>query len=77
MGIAPSGDGATSTEQLGPEETEDDEEESVVHHTASIGDVEVRYDISFEEHILVVFVVCLSLVLIKTLRNKKPTRLIS
>ncbi|URE22968.1 ankyrin repeat domain-containing protein [Musa troglodytarum] len=40
MGIAPSGDGATSTEQLGPEETEDDEEESVVHHTASIGDVE-------------------------------------
>ncbi|CAL9037841.1 unnamed protein product [Musa banksii] len=40
MGIAPSGDGATSTEQFGPEETEDDEEESVVHHTASIGDVE-------------------------------------
>ncbi|RRT52678.1 hypothetical protein B296_00040637 [Ensete ventricosum] len=40
MGIAPSGDGATSTEQLGPEETEDNEEESVVHHTASIGDVE-------------------------------------
>lgn len=43
MGVGPSDDGVTSTELSGPEEAEDGgyEDESIVHHTASIGDVEV------------------------------------
>lgn len=43
MGIAPSEEAATSTELSGPEETEEEADygdESIVHHTASIGDVE-------------------------------------
>ncbi|CAL9199790.1 unnamed protein product [Musa hybrid cultivar] len=42
MGVGPSDDGVTSTELSGPEEAEDGgyEDESIVHHTASIGDVE-------------------------------------
>lgn len=38
------GEAATTTELSGPEETEEDageEDESIVHHTASVGDVEV------------------------------------
>lgn len=44
MGVGPSGEAANSSELSGPEETEEeagDEDESVVHHTASIGDAEV------------------------------------
>lgn len=43
MGLAASGDAATSVENSGQEETEDvgNEDESIVHHTASVGDVEV------------------------------------
>ena len=44
MGIGSSGEAATSTEHSGPEEAEEEggyEDESVVHHMASIGDVEV------------------------------------
>lgn len=44
MGMPTSGEAASSTELSGPEEAEDEsgyEDESVVHHTASIGDVEV------------------------------------
>ncbi|RRT75222.1 hypothetical protein B296_00022260 [Ensete ventricosum] len=43
MGVGLAGDGVTSTELSGPEEAEDEggyEDESIVHHTASIGDVE-------------------------------------
>ncbi|KAH7518214.1 hypothetical protein FEM48_Zijuj09G0147800 [Ziziphus jujuba var. spinosa] len=42
MGLAASGDAATSVENSGQEETEDvgNEDESIVHHTASVGDVE-------------------------------------
>ncbi|KAI4305047.1 hypothetical protein L6164_028437 [Bauhinia variegata] len=42
MGLPPSGDASASTENSGPDETEDpeNEDESLVHHTASIGDVE-------------------------------------
>ncbi|XP_010909898.1 ankyrin repeat domain-containing protein 2B isoform X2 [Elaeis guineensis] len=42
MGIGSSGEAATSTELSGPEEAEEGgyEDESVVHHMASIGDVE-------------------------------------
>ncbi|XP_038985792.1 ankyrin repeat domain-containing protein 2A-like isoform X3 [Phoenix dactylifera] len=43
MGIGSSGEAATSTELSGPEEAEEEggyEDESVVHHMASIGDVE-------------------------------------
>ena len=42
MGLAVSG-GATSSELLGPDEAEpgNEEVESIIHHTASIGDVEV------------------------------------
>jgi len=49
MGIPPtSGEAAASSENSGPEETEDGftedgctEDESIVHHTASVGDIEV------------------------------------
>jgi hypothetical protein len=43
MGLSVSGDAATSAEHSGPDEAEDlsSEEESIVHHTASVGDVEV------------------------------------
>ena len=44
MGIPTSGEAASSTELSRPEEAEEEtgyEDESVVHHTASIGDVEV------------------------------------
>nr|AFK38221.1 unknown [Medicago truncatula] len=43
MGIPPtSGDAAASSENSGPDETEDvgTEDESIVHHTASVGDIE-------------------------------------
>ncbi|KAL4203057.1 hypothetical protein AMTRI_Chr02g266660 [Amborella trichopoda] len=43
MGIGAAGEAATSTEQSGPEEAEEEggyEDESTVHHTASVGDVE-------------------------------------
>ncbi|KAK4557125.1 hypothetical protein RGQ29_007050 [Quercus rubra] len=42
MGLAVSGDAATSAEHSGPDEAEDlsNEDESIVHHTASVGDVE-------------------------------------
>ena len=44
MGLATSADAAASAENSGPDETEDlGEDESIVHHTASIGDVEVRH----------------------------------
>jgi hypothetical protein len=44
MGIPPdSGDAVASSEKSGPDKTEDmrNEDESIVHHTAIIGDVEV------------------------------------
>ncbi|CAL2279984.1 unnamed protein product [Prunus armeniaca] len=42
MGLAVPGDAATSADNSGPEEVEDagNEDESIVHHTASVGDVE-------------------------------------
>ncbi|XP_077216431.1 ankyrin repeat domain-containing protein 2B-like [Tasmannia lanceolata] len=43
MGLPTSGEAATSTELSGPEEAEEEtgyEDESTVHHTASVGDVE-------------------------------------
>uniref|UniRef100_A0A803NH40 STI1/HOP DP domain-containing protein n=1 Tax=Cannabis sativa TaxID=3483 RepID=A0A803NH40_CANSA len=42
MGLAVSGDAATSTEKAGTEEAEEagNDDESIVHHTASVGDVE-------------------------------------
>ncbi|XP_058110839.1 ankyrin repeat domain-containing protein 2A-like [Magnolia sinica] len=43
MGLGASGEAATSTELSGPDEAEEEaayEDESVVHHTASVGDVE-------------------------------------
>ncbi|GFS37015.1 ankyrin repeat-containing 2B [Actinidia rufa] len=42
MGLAVSGEAATSTENYGSEETEEpgNEDESIVHNTASVGDVE-------------------------------------
>ena len=45
MGLAVSGDAATSAEHSGPDEAEDlsNEDESIVHHTASVGDVEVLH----------------------------------
>lgn len=44
MGLAASGDGAPSAENSGQEETEEvgNDDESIVHQTASVGDVEVR-----------------------------------
>lgn len=49
MGLAVSGDAAASAENSGPDETEElgNEDESVVHQTASVGDVEVRHSTSF------------------------------
>ena len=43
MGLAVSGDGATSADNAGADEAEElgNEDESIVHHTASVGDVEV------------------------------------
>ncbi|CAL5328775.1 unnamed protein product [Camellia sinensis] len=42
MGVAVTGDAATSTENSGPDEAEEpgNDDESIVHHTASVGDVE-------------------------------------
>ncbi|KAM7470371.1 hypothetical protein LguiA_008554 [Lonicera macranthoides] len=42
MGLAVTGDAVTPTENSGPDETEElgNEDESIVHHTASVGDVE-------------------------------------
>lgn len=43
MGLPVSGDVATSAENSGPDEAEEgNEDESIVHHTASVGDVEVH-----------------------------------
>ena len=43
MGLAVAGEATTSTENSGPKETEEpgNDDESIVHHTASVGDVEV------------------------------------
>lgn len=43
MGLPTPGDAAASSENSGPDETEDvgNEDESIVHQTASVGDVEV------------------------------------
>lgn len=43
MGLAATGDPATSADNAGPDEAEDagNDDESIVHHTASVGDVEV------------------------------------
>lgn len=42
MGLAVSGEPATSAENSGADEAEEvGEDDSIVHHTASIGDVEV------------------------------------
>lgn len=48
MGIGVSGEAATSAEISGPEEAEEAgyEDESIVHHTASTGDVEVLWMIA-------------------------------
>ncbi|KAF8398631.1 hypothetical protein HHK36_017562 [Tetracentron sinense] len=46
MGLAASGEAATSAELSGPDEAEEEvgtEDESIVHHTASVGDVEVLH----------------------------------
>ncbi|MGV7989069.1 hypothetical protein PJP10_32370, partial [Mycobacterium kansasii] len=46
MGLGASGEAATSTELSGPDEAEEEaayEDESVVHQTASAGDVEVLF----------------------------------
>lgn len=45
MGLAVTGDAAASSEHSGPDETEEvgNEDESIVHQTASVGDVEVRH----------------------------------
>ncbi|KAF5947091.1 hypothetical protein HYC85_017319 [Camellia sinensis] len=42
MGLAVAGEPATSAENAGPDEIEEPgiEDESIVHHTASVGDVE-------------------------------------
>ncbi|XP_052191970.1 ankyrin repeat domain-containing protein 2B isoform X2 [Diospyros lotus] len=44
MGLAVAGESATSAENSGPDETEEpgNEDESIVHRTASVGDVEVK-----------------------------------
>lgn len=49
MGLANSGDVGATAEHSGGDETEDlgNEDESIVHHTASVGDVEVRYSYIF------------------------------
>ena len=44
MGVNLPGDSSASTELSGPEETEEEggyDDESIVHHTASVGDAEV------------------------------------
>lgn len=42
MGLAVSGDAATSADNAGQQEEDaGNEDESIVHHTASVGDVEV------------------------------------
>ena len=44
MGVTIPGDSSASTELSGPEETEEEggyDDESIVHHTASVGDVKV------------------------------------
>lgn len=47
MGLAASGDPATSADNAGAEEEDaGNEDESIVHHTASVGDVEV-YQVKF------------------------------
>lgn len=45
MGLAVPSDAATSADNAGQEEADDagNEDESIVHHTASVGDVEVFY----------------------------------
>lgn len=44
MGFAAGGEGATSSEIPGPDETEEaNEDESVVHQCASVGDAEVPF----------------------------------
>lgn len=49
IGLPNSGDAAASAETSGPEETEDvgNEDESIVHQTASVGDVEVCHGTTF------------------------------
>lgn len=46
MGLAVSGEAATSAENAGQDETDDagNEDESIVHNCASVGDVEVCYN---------------------------------
>lgn len=48
MGFAAGGEGATSSEIPGPDETEEaNEDESVVHQCASVGDAEVPFRFNF------------------------------
>ena len=49
MGLANSGDATASAENAVPDETEDlgNEDESIVHQTASVGDVEVQHNTLF------------------------------
>ncbi|KAJ1420562.1 Ankyrin repeat [Sesbania bispinosa] len=50
MGLANAGEAAASAENSGPDETEEygNEDESIVHHTASVGDVEVLWCFPFD-----------------------------
>jgi len=54
MGLANSGEAGATAENSGVDETEDlgNEDESIVHHTASVGDVEVRYSNIIYMHML-------------------------
>jgi len=56
MGLANSGDVGATAENSGGDETEDlgNEDESIVHHTASVGDVEVRYSNIIYMHMLLI-----------------------
>lgn len=46
MGLAAGGDAATSAAAQDEEEEQETEDESIVHHCASVGDVEVCFYIS-------------------------------
>lgn len=47
MGLAVAGDAATSADNSAVDDTEEagNEDESIVHHTASVGDVEVGHEL--------------------------------
>lgn len=49
MGLPVAGDPATSADNVAQDETEEagNEDESIVHHTASVGDVEVCHYLLF------------------------------